>query len=92
MHQHDMRSAFIPTVIATGLLPATLCDLLAQRQRWVYGNMQIFVAILPRHCYVVCIRRMPRVWRQPNTAKLSSAVISARTCRSLVHGSMAQGF
>lgn len=46
MHQHDMRSAFIPTVIATGLLPATLCDLLAQRQRWVYGNMQIFCRYL----------------------------------------------
>jgi len=46
MHQRDMQSAFIPTVIATGLLPATLCDLLAQRQRWVYGNMQILCRYL----------------------------------------------
>ncbi|GAA0324191.1 hypothetical protein GCM10009129_22510 [Psychrobacter aestuarii] len=41
MHQRGMRSAFIPTVIATGLLPNTLADLLNQRRRWVYGNMQI---------------------------------------------------
>ena len=46
MHQRDMRTAYIPTVIATGLLPSTLGDLLVQRQRWIYGNMQILCRYL----------------------------------------------
>lgn len=43
MHRHGMRSRFIPKVIATGLLPNTLPDLIAQRQRWIYGNAQVLV-------------------------------------------------
>ncbi|WP_321156655.1 glycosyltransferase family 2 protein [Psychrobacter sp. LV10R520-6] len=42
MHQHGLRSQFIPEVIATGLLPTTVGDLMSQRRRWIYGNMQVF--------------------------------------------------
>jgi cellulose synthase/poly-beta-1,6-N-acetylglucosamine synthase-like glycosyltransferase len=41
MHQQGLRSQFIPKVIATGLLPNTLNDLMCQRRRWIYGNMQV---------------------------------------------------
>ena len=41
MHSRGLRSRFIPEVIATGLLPTTLHDLMSQRQRWIYGNMQV---------------------------------------------------
>ena len=41
MHQQGLRSQFIPKVIATGLLPNTLNDLMFQRRRWIYGNMQV---------------------------------------------------
>ncbi|TXD98435.1 glycosyltransferase [Psychrobacter frigidicola] len=41
MHGHGLRSRFIPEVIATGLLPNTLGDLMSQRRRWIYGNMQV---------------------------------------------------
>ncbi|WP_367106385.1 glycosyltransferase family 2 protein [uncultured Psychrobacter sp.] len=41
MHRQGLRSQFIPEVIATGLLPTTLSDLMAQRRRWIYGNMQV---------------------------------------------------
>lgn len=41
MHQQGLRSQFIPKVIATGLLPSTLNDLMGQRRRWIYGNMQV---------------------------------------------------
>ena len=41
MHQQGLRSQFIPKVIATGLLPNTLNDLMSQRRRWIYGNMQV---------------------------------------------------
>lgn len=41
MHSRGLRSQFIPEVIATGLLPTTLHDLMSQRQRWIYGNMQV---------------------------------------------------
>lgn len=41
MHKQGLKSRFIPEVIATGLLPLTLCDLVKQRQRWIYGNMQV---------------------------------------------------
>lgn len=42
MHRQGFKSQFIPEVIATGLLlPTTLSDLISQRQRWVYGNMQV---------------------------------------------------
>ena len=41
MHQRGFVSQFIPEVIATGLLPTTLNDLMSQRQRWIYGNMQV---------------------------------------------------
>lgn len=41
MHRQGLRSQFIPEVIATGLLPTTLPDLIAQRQRWIYGNVQV---------------------------------------------------
>lgn len=41
MHQHGLRSQFIPEVIATGLLPTTVGDLMSQRRRWIYGNMQV---------------------------------------------------
>ncbi len=41
MHHSGLRSIFIPQVIATGLLPNTLNDLMSQRRRWIYGNMQV---------------------------------------------------
>lgn len=41
MHRQGFRSQFIPEVIATGLLPSTLDDLICQRRRWIYGNMQV---------------------------------------------------
>ena len=41
MHGQGLKSEFIPEVIATGLLPNTLPDLITQRQRWIYGNMQV---------------------------------------------------
>lgn len=41
LHRMGLHSRFIPKVIATGILPTTLCDLIAQRQRWVYGNVQV---------------------------------------------------
>lgn len=41
MHQKGLHSQFIPKVIATGLLPTTLNDLMGQRRRWIYGNMQV---------------------------------------------------
>lgn len=41
MHQRGFRSQFIPEVIATGLLPTSLNDLMCQRRRWIYGNMQV---------------------------------------------------
>lgn len=41
MHQQGLHSQFIPKVIATGLLPSTLNDLMCQRRRWIYGNMQV---------------------------------------------------
>lgn len=41
MHQKGFLSKFIPEVIATGLLPNTLDDLMCQRRRWIYGNMQV---------------------------------------------------
>jgi cellulose synthase/poly-beta-1,6-N-acetylglucosamine synthase-like glycosyltransferase len=41
MHQQGLRSQFIPKIIATGLLPNTLNDLMCQRRRWIYGNMQV---------------------------------------------------
>lgn len=41
MHRQGFQSQFIPQVIANGLLPTTVCDLMAQRQRWIYGNMQV---------------------------------------------------
>lgn len=41
LHRMGLYSRFIPKVIATGILPTTLCDLIAQRQRWVYGNVQV---------------------------------------------------
>lgn len=51
MHRHGLRSEFIPEVIATGLLPTTVGDLMSQRQRWIYGNMQVlnnYFSIRPR--------------------------------------------
>ncbi|SJM38056.1 Poly-beta-1,6-N-acetyl-D-glucosamine synthase [Psychrobacter pasteurii] len=41
MHRSGLFSQFIPEVISTGLLPHTLKDLMSQRQRWIYGNMQV---------------------------------------------------
>lgn len=41
MHKRGFRSQFIPEVIATGLLPTSLNDLMCQRRRWIYGNMQV---------------------------------------------------
>lgn len=41
MHGRGLRSQFVPEVIATGLLPTTLHDLMSQRRRWIYGNMQV---------------------------------------------------
>lgn len=41
MHHQGLQSQFIPEVIATGLLPTTLYDLITQRRRWIYGNMQV---------------------------------------------------
>lgn len=48
MHQKGLRSTFIPEVIATGLLPNTLNDLMSQRRRWIYGNMQVLNDYLAR--------------------------------------------
>lgn len=44
MHKQGLKSQFMPQVIASGLLPTTLPDLLCQRQRWIYGNMQVLSA------------------------------------------------
>lgn len=44
MHGQGLKSRFIPEVIATGLLPTTLPDLICQRQRWIYGNMQVLTS------------------------------------------------
>lgn len=41
MHKQGLRSQFIPKVIATGLLPTTVSDLMNQRRRWIYGNAQV---------------------------------------------------
>ena len=41
MHRQGLQSQFIPRVIATGLLPNTVGDLMSQRCRWIYGNMQV---------------------------------------------------
>jgi len=46
MHRQGFRSQFIPEVIATGLLPNTLHDLICQRRRWIYGNMQVLTDYL----------------------------------------------
>ena len=46
MHQKGLRSRFIPKVIATGLLPNTLNDLMSQRRRWIYGNVQVLNSYL----------------------------------------------
>lgn len=46
MHQKGLRSQFIPKVIATGLLPNTLNDLMCQRRRWIYGNVQVLNSYL----------------------------------------------
>ena len=46
MHRYGYRSRFIPKVIATGLLPNTLDDLICQRRRWIYGNMQVLTDYL----------------------------------------------
>lgn len=46
MHQKGLRSQFIPKVIATGLLPNTLNDLMGQRRRWIYGNVQVLNSYL----------------------------------------------
>lgn len=42
MHRSGLYTQFVPEVIATGLLPNTLRDLMCQRRRWIYGNMQVF--------------------------------------------------
>ncbi|MDO5770421.1 MAG: glycosyltransferase [Psychrobacter sp.] len=44
MHQSGAKSKFIPEVIATGVLPQTLTDLMGQRRRWIYGNMQVLLS------------------------------------------------
>lgn len=49
MHKQGLQSRFIPEVIATGLLPLTLSDLIKQRQRWIYGNMQVLKQVLGRY-------------------------------------------
>lgn len=49
MHRQGLRSQFIPEVIATGLLPNTLSDLMSQRRRWIYGNMQVFSRYFASH-------------------------------------------
>ncbi len=41
MHYQGLRSQYIPRVIANGLLPTSIHDLIAQRCRWIYGNMQV---------------------------------------------------
>ena len=41
MHRHGLRSQFILEVIANGLLPNSVVDLMNQRRRWIYGNMQV---------------------------------------------------
>jgi len=46
MHQQGLRSQFIPQIIATGLLPNTLNDLMSQRRRWIYGNVQVLNSYL----------------------------------------------
>ena len=49
MHKRGLKSRFIPKVIATGLLPMTLGDLVKQRQRWIYGNMQVLSSYFAIH-------------------------------------------
>lgn len=49
MHKRGLKSRFIPKVIATGLLPMTLGDLVKQRQRWIYGNMQVLSGYFAIH-------------------------------------------
>lgn len=41
LHLNEERSQYINEIIATGMLPLTVADLIAQRRRWIYGNMQV---------------------------------------------------
>lgn len=41
LHRSGLYTQFIPEVISTGLLPNTFKDLMSQRRRWIYGNMQV---------------------------------------------------
>lgn len=49
MHRQGLRSRFIPEVIATGLLPTTVGDLMNQRCRWIYGNAQVLNSYFSTH-------------------------------------------
>ena len=49
MHRQGLQTAFIPKVIATGLLPNTVGDLMSQRRRWIYGNMQVLNTYFSNH-------------------------------------------
>lgn len=46
MHRSGLYTHFIPEVISTGLLPNTFKDLISQRKRWIYGNMQVLTGYL----------------------------------------------
>lgn len=62
MHHSGLRSAFVPQVIATGLLPNTLNDLMSQRRRWIYGNMQVLNDYLA----------LPSLFQTPTTSNKKS--------------------
>lgn len=59
MHRQGLKSQFIPKVIATGLLPNTLPDLICQRQRWIYGNMQVLTSYFARDKQVSMADKLP---------------------------------
>lgn len=60
MHRQGLRTAFIPKVIATGLLPNTVGDLMSQRRRWIYGNMQVLSTYFANHLLPLSEPSAPR--------------------------------
>lgn len=69
MHRQGFSSEFIPEVIATGLLPTTLPDLVSQRQRWIYGNMQVLTSYFCKNDQTLITDRLPFNNLKPSLSK-----------------------
>ena len=61
MHKRGLRSQFIPEVIATGLLPNSVNDLMSQRRRWIYGNMQVLTRYFAQHLPSLSVDLPPKI-------------------------------